>query len=362
MNIIDLIQADGGTLKRIGSTNGGEFAGACPFCGGNDRFRVWPETGHYWCRSCEKGGDSIQYLREKRGLSFVESCHYLGRDPGPRKNGTPAPAPWEPREAKTPAAAWQARAKVFLDGAVSCLWSKQGDTARAWLHDAKGLNDATIRAARLGYHPADLYEPRALWGLEPSLKENGQERKQWAPKGLVIPLVIGGAVYRLRIRRDEPGEGARYIVVSGSSMAPLTCGKDKGAVIVVESELDTLLLSQEAGDLAGVVAMGSACMKPDALTHDTLTRAQIILVSLDTDDAGAKASWSFYPTTYGNKARRWPCVGGKDPSEAMANGLDLRAWVIAGLFQNETRFERFCIMTVDGGLTDGEAIQAMKAA
>ena len=360
MNIISLIEADGGTLKRIGSTHGGEFAGACPFCGGNDRFRVWPETGRYWCRSCEKAGDSIQYLRERRGLSFVEACHYLGRDPGPRSNEQhPAPAAWEPKGAKTPAAAWQVKAKSFLDGAVSCLWSKRGDTARAWLHDMKGLSDATIQAVGLGYNLGDIYEPRALWGLEPAFNDKGQEKRQWIPAGLVIPLTIGGAVYRLRIRRDDPGEGDRYIVASGSNMAPLALSSDRGAAVIVESELDAILLNQEAGDLTVSIAMGSACMKPDSITHQALTAAAVILVSLDTDDAGAKASWQFWRETYGNKAKRWPSINGKDASDARLNGLDLRQWIVAGMFRTEIKFERFCIQTTDGGLTDAEALQAM---
>ena len=131
---------------------------------------------------------------------------------------------------------------------------------------------------------------------------------------------------------------------------------DRAAVVIVESELDGLLLSQEAGDLAGLVALGTATAKPDRITHELLTTAAVILVSLDGDEAGAKAAWSFWLDTYGGKVRRWPCIGGKDQSEARLNGLDLRSWVVAGLFGNEERFERFCIMTIDGGLTDGEAL------
>jgi hypothetical protein len=180
---------------------------------------------------------------------------------------------------------------------------------RAWLHDEKGLSGATIKAAGLGFSPADIYESRAAWGLEPVLKEDGTERRQWIPKGLVIPLVNGGAVHRLRIRRDKPGVGARYVVISGSSMAPMTWGQDKGAVVIVESELDGMLLNQEAGDLAAVAAMGNAQAKPDRITHKGLKQAEIVLVSLDADEAGAKASWQFWPETYGKKAKRWPCVG-----------------------------------------------------
>ncbi|MFZ2419265.1 MAG: hypothetical protein WAW22_12200, partial [Smithellaceae bacterium] len=106
------------------------------------------------------------------------------------------------------------------------------------------------------------------------------------------------------------------------------------------------------------VALGSAQAKPDMSTHGALKAAAVLLVALDADEAGAKASWKFWPDTYGTKARRWPTVKGKDASEARLNGLDLRAWIIAGLFGNEERFERFCIQTIDDGMTDGEALSS----
>ena len=131
---------------------------------------------------------------------------------------------------------------------------------------------------------------------------------------------------------------------------------ERAAAVVVESEIDGLLLSQEAGDLVTCVSMGTATAKPDRITHEILTAAAVILVSLDTDEAGAKAAWSFWPETYGTKEKRWPCIGGKDPSDARLGGLDLRFWVIIKIFGTEERFERFCIQTIDGGLSDEEAI------
>jgi hypothetical protein len=139
----------------------------------------------------------------------------------------------------------------------------------------------------------------------------------------------------------------------------LIIDQDKGAAVIVESELDALLLSQEAGDIAIALAMGTATAKPDIKTHEILKDAPLILVSLDTDDAGTKASWKFWPDTYGKKARRWPTIGGKDASEARLNGLDLRTWIIAGLYGTDAKFERFCIQTIDGKLTDKQAIEAM---
>lgn len=350
--LLELIAADGGTLRKVATANGGEYAGPCPWCGGRDRFRVWPEQdgGRYWCRGCERLGDSIQWLRDRRGLTFAEACRTLGREPGPRPSGPrPARPTWEPRDATEPAAEWQASAGAFLDGAVDCLWSARGDVARAWLRTEKGLHDATIRAAGLGFNTSDKYEPRASWGLPAA-------SPLWLPAGLVIPLVKGGDVHRLRIRRSNPGDGARYVVVSGSSSSPMTWDMDRAAAVVVESELDGLLLNQEAGDLSGVVAAGTATAKPDTATHAALKAAAVVLVALDSDEAGARAAWRFWSETYGDRAKRWPCVNGKDPSAAWAAGTEPRAWVVAGLFGTEERFERFCLQVIDGGLSDAEAL------
>lgn len=353
--ILSLIEADGVKLKKFGAT----YRGRCPFHNGKTEtsLLVDADAGKYHCFGCDMHGDAIQWLRDRRGLSFIEACEYLGHDPGPRKDARPAPAAWEPREATAPAAEWRKRARTFLDRAIDTLWTPKGDTMRAWLHAEKGLSDATIKGACLGLALADTFEPRGTWGLDPVIKEDGTEKKQWIPAGLVIPWVVNGDVHRLRTRRSDPGDGARYVIVSGSSAEPMTWGQDKGAAVIVESELDGLLLNQEAGDLAGVVAMGTATAKPDIQTHSILKDAPIILVSLDTDEAGAKGAWKFWPDIYGKKARRWPTIKGKDASDARLNGLDLRTWIIAGMFGNEERFERFAIQTIDGGLSDTEALK-----
>ena len=42
-DLLTLIGCDT-ALKKVASTKGGEYAGPCPFCGGRDRFRVWPNA------------------------------------------------------------------------------------------------------------------------------------------------------------------------------------------------------------------------------------------------------------------------------------------------------------------------------
>jgi hypothetical protein len=102
------------------------------------------------------------------------------------------------------------------------------------------------------------------------------------------------------------------------------------AWVVVESELDGLLLHQEAGDLAGVISMGNAQTRPDAETDQALKAADLLLIALDSDAAGAKEAWGFWKRTHPN-AKRWPIPNAKDPTEAKIAGLDLRSWVRAGL-------------------------------
>ncbi|MCF0231984.1 MAG: hypothetical protein HUJ63_06905, partial [Enterococcus sp.] len=56
MTIVQYLETTGYKLTRV---NYSELSGACPFCGGKDRFRLWPQEGDkggYWlCRGCSDG-------------------------------------------------------------------------------------------------------------------------------------------------------------------------------------------------------------------------------------------------------------------------------------------------------------------
>ena len=60
-----------GTLRRVAATNGGEWAGPCPLCGGKDRLRVWPSPPKAhpgaWCRQCETSGDTLWWATRLSG-------------------------------------------------------------------------------------------------------------------------------------------------------------------------------------------------------------------------------------------------------------------------------------------------------
>jgi len=79
MNILDLMSEDT-PFRQVSRKNGGEWAGACVFCGtGDDRMHVWPEQGNFWCRRCGFHGDTITYLMQIKKKSFHEAAKLTGK-------------------------------------------------------------------------------------------------------------------------------------------------------------------------------------------------------------------------------------------------------------------------------------------
>jgi len=346
MDLLTVLERDT-RLKRVSRTDGGEYAGACPFCGGEDRFRVWPEAEHprYWCRGCNRRGDAIAYLREHDGLSFRQACAELGLEPGLSLSPTPAaagacgnrvpavspaaraptPAPrrqddLKPTRPPPPNRRWQEAATAFCREAVAALWSERGEWARAYLL-GRGLTEPTIRRALLGWHPAAREEPAARWGL-------ADGKPAHLPAGIVIPGTLDGDLWGVKVRR--PNGEPRYLSVRGSQ--PLlyraeTLAADRPAALL-EGELDALLVAQEAGDLVAAVASGSTGGARQLCWQLALATPPLLLVAYDADAAGDEAArwWLVALRT----ARRWsPLL--KDPGEMMQAGLALRGWIADGL-------------------------------
>lgn len=98
---------------------------------------------------------------------------------------------------------------------------------------------------------------------------------------------------------------------------------------VVESELDAILIAQDAGDLVGSAGLGSVTTKPDETLGRELDQSPCILCALDADEAGKKR-WPWWQKLY-PQADRWPVPSGKDPGDYKKAGFDVRAWILAGL-------------------------------
>jgi hypothetical protein len=226
---------------------------------------------------------------------------------------------------------WHKKAEEFVAQAHEHLMN---DTeVLAWLHEKRGISAEGARRFKLGLNSDGKYfRPRESWGLPTLKNQNGKPKKLWLPRGLVIPYIVDDRVQRIRIRRPksdlkEPADPPYYFV-PGSSPAIMLIGKNMKAYMVVESELDGILIAQAAGDLVGVMAMGTATSKPDEQCAVHLSKAEDILVSLDSDTAGNNGS-DWWLDAY-CQAVRWHMRCGKDPGE-MFKKVDVRQWVLAGL-------------------------------
>lgn len=323
MDLMEIIGQDV-ALKKMAGTNGGEYAGSCHWCSGRDRFRVWPNADKpgWWCRMCEKGGDAIQYLREK-GYTFQDACAALGVALDSRPAVQPMIAP--PAECNPPAGAWQAQASRFVE------WAEQQMTSAPLDYlCGRGLSIDTIVATRLGYNPAGGWSERATWGLE----NDGENTRIWIPAGIVIPWFVGGALWKLQIRRDVvKADQERYKTIPGSANAlyGVDSLRDGEPAVLVEGPFDALAVAQAAGDLVGVAACGTSGARR-ARWYSALALCSPVLVALDADQAGDSASRVWLDILQDGKRLR-PFYA--DPSQMLQDGGDVRGWVLAGLGRTE---------------------------
>jgi len=330
-------------LKQV---TGNEYAGPCPWCGGTDRLHIWPEDDRWKClgydegrNGCGKGGDAIQWLRDKRGLTFQDAADLVGKPTGDHSTGilhhsTVAPTLKAPEPVDHPTGRWQDRAWSFLNWTQEQMDTESGGKAEHWLA-MRGLNASTVHQAGIGYCPEDTYTDRAGWGLEPEASRYGKLKRVWTPRGIVIPWTFGGHIWRIRFRRPltcaQAAKGeAKYIQLPGSANGlygarELATGK---AAVLVESELDALLLKQEAGDLCVAVATGGTAGARRAKWIGMLATAPRVLIAYDADEAGERAA-QWWKGTLPN-GRIWRPLWG-DQTDMLKDGANLRDWLTEGL-------------------------------
>ncbi len=316
--LLALLEKDGLAPRRK-TVN--EYSSPCPACGGRDRLVIHADTGRYWCRQCGRSGDAVQYLRDFQGMTFREAAVAVGK-------GTYIPSrqlPPNPQQEVNPAQkeqlqSWRNMASKLIDDAHAHLMCKR--EAMTWLQTERGISRQTADRFSLGWINSNLYLEKQTWGIP------ADSKKLFVPSGLVIPWQDK----RIRIRRDNPGEYGRYHVVQGSSAKPFEIGTPyETAAVILESELDGILLSQEIRRKLFIVALGSAAVKPDEKLLEKLEQCPVVLIALDTDTAGGKAALWWLQNVSGCHRTVTPTRYGKDISEAFMNGMRLNDWLSVSL-------------------------------
>ncbi len=209
------------------------------------------------------------------------------------------------------------------------LWSGSGGEVRDWLH-RRGLDDAVLRANRVGADPGRRYLPRvkglpAGWpaAVFPALDRNGdiayfQARFLSPPDG--------------RDKYDNPSrKWASNPRVAWTQPVPAlndrSASSDRSALLIVaEGTPDALIAAQQG--FAAVAVLGS--MYPDARVADAITeygagRSVSVVVCFDCDEsqAGAKGAAKLIELLEERSVRS---VTNVTPPA----GMDLSDWAAAG--------------------------------
>ena len=361
MDILTLIESAGFNPRRISAAEGGEYASGCPFCGDggkggkSDRFHAWPEAelskyikGRYWCRKCDKHGDTINLAMETRHLDFAEACTELGvvlptkeffKKSWPRTPATPNKEKnWIANNYALPCERWQGVAAAFVADCRERLFASAD--ALAWLA-RRGITAEIARAYGLGYNQSsrggDRYRPRERWALPPKKSQDGKDKKLWLPQGWTIPAKDKqGRLYQVRIRRrnediEKFAADIKYLPIDGSSMATMVLHPRASVFAVVECGFDAILIAGLFCGEIGTITTWNSSARPDAETDAILQSCVLILNCLDYDDAGEGASEWWH--------ERYPhCVrpkslgkGLKDPGDMAAAGINVRSWLLEAL-------------------------------
>jgi DNA primase len=332
-------------LKQAGK----DYIGLCPFHPEKTpSFTVCPGKQMYFCFGCSASGDVFKFLEIYKGLSFLAAAKQLADKYGIQLPETSAAVPARGTP-KPPGIKAEHRTlneknnqQSIINNQQSELWQEKAGKLVAWAHEKllgntaqlkiladRGIKKETVEYFRLGWNPGkdgkDIFRPRESWGLPTEMKD-GRKKKLWIPIGLVIPMFSGETAHRLRFRR--PDGKPKYYIIPGSSMATWIMQKSKRVYVIIESELDGILLWQEAREVTGIISLGSASTRPDPAAVNLLEQSALILNALDFDTAGAKA-FNFWDEAFPQSVR-WPVPAGKDPGEAFQSGIDLKEWITSG--------------------------------
>ena len=279
---------------------------------------ITPDRRRWVCFGrCNSHGDALDWVQKRQQLNFAQACDHLRsmagtmlNTPGSIQRTVVLPADLE----SPPSNEWQVKARAIIE---SCRLSdnpRQHWRVRDYLAQ-RCLHDSTLDYWQIGFHS---------WA--------GEIEGVWVPRGILIPWRERDDVWALKVRlTDDAEQGVtttpKYGQVTGGRPALFGAHTllNRDAVIVTEGEFDAMLIHQYAGDLVGVVTLGSAAARVGWAWLCEFMTVKTILAAQDADAAGSKAaSWW---QALSARVRRVRVPMGKDVTEFAQRGGDVRAWV-----------------------------------
>lgn len=316
---INLLQLIPGTFKRVASTNGGEYHGACIFCGGSDRFVIQPHSDKpsWFCRQCRRNGDAIGFVMQYESLDFKSAIERLQLEEYQPKRRLPGAAP-APDRKRAPVAAldnaeYREKSLAFAEWSWRNLFTGNYPEIERYL-TGRGFTEQTLDIALIGYNPKAW--SRTWGGVEVYL-----------PQGIVIPWLYEEHPVKLRFRLlDKPDQ--KYTQARGGAnwLYNVERIRGKSVAVLVESELDALSIQQAfLHHNVAAVATGGTTGARLLEWRAVLMVAQRVLVAFDTDQAGEQAS-EFWLQALPNASRLRPTA--HDVNDMLRSGEDIRSWIL----------------------------------
>jgi DNA primase len=362
---------------RLGERSARRLWWHCPFHQDSNPSLCIRPGGRQWrCWGCGAKGDAIELVRRLNpGWTFPEAVAYAtgravpsGGHSKPSKRSKPPaagpaghsmptdrpPAGPSGKAAESPpdgpTGLPLADALALVDEAAKTLWRPEGRAGLRYLIESRGLSEATIRAARLGW----------------TTRADGVP---WKPPGVVIPWHDAGRLALVKIR--PPAEWRERFPEDRRAPKYIEAFRDRPALfpgpeairpgmplIIVEGEFDAVLLGQELADLASVVTLGSSSSRPEGALYLAMLRCPRWYAALDADPAGngAAAEW---PSRAVRVRPPIELPAGKDWGDVWKAGIDLHRWwveeVLADAFDRE---ERAAIIEFDADMSREAAERA----
>jgi phage/plasmid primase-like uncharacterized protein len=145
-----------------------ELTGACPRCGGVDRFNIHTKRGAWFCRGCDaKGGDGISLLMHARGLPFREAVEDINGESADDARPAPAPIEAKPKPEAKDDAALAAFIRRMAAKAIARMRPIAGTDGEVYLREVRKINtgaivDALNSTAAIGWDPESFFEKTAI--------------------------------------------------------------------------------------------------------------------------------------------------------------------------------------------------------
>ena len=286
-------------LRKMGRSH----KGLCPFH--KERtpsFTVRNDPPVFHCFGCGAGGDVVEFVKLKEGLSFKDAVEALAR-----RFGVPLP---DTRE-ESPEDRLRAELEPVLEAAAAqyeqFLWADAGRRARDYLMGRK-FSEKTLRAIRAGA-ARDAWED-LMRALKVQFREDLIEKAGLAVRGqrglydrfrnrAMFPILSDrGRVVAFGARALDPADEPKYlnspegpVYQKSRTLYGLSWAKEEirksGRALVMEGYLD-VARAIEAGILSAVAPCGTALTSQQArLLKRQASRA---VLCFDGDDAGVKAT------------------------------------------------------------------------